>query len=76
MHVQVNLCMHLIETMKLAGAFVIKEQSTWATYVLYACPFFVSITRNVRPVGECTYCFEVIYPWCMISNCLKPSGSK
>jgi hypothetical protein len=53
-------CMHLIESLKLAGAFAIKRQSTWALYVLYACPYSVSITRNVRPVGEWIYCFQVI----------------
>ena len=56
-HTHVFNFMHLIETMKLAGAFAIKRRLTWATYVLYACPYSVSITRNVQPVGEYIYCF-------------------
>ncbi|CAL5348389.1 unnamed protein product [Camellia sinensis] len=34
-----------------SGAFVTKTQLTWATYALFVCLYFVSITRNVQPVG-------------------------
>ncbi|RVW17786.1 RNA polymerase II transcription factor B subunit 4 [Vitis vinifera] len=35
-----------------ASCFCHKTQLIWATYVLSVCLYFVSITRNVRPVGE------------------------
>ena len=54
-HTHLQNSLHLIETMKLAGAFAIKRRQTWATYVPYACPYSVSITRNVQPVGEQIY---------------------
>ncbi|RVX22505.1 RNA polymerase II transcription factor B subunit 4 [Vitis vinifera] len=47
-----TLSLKFIETVELAGVFAIKTQLIWATYVLSVCLYFVSITRNVRPVGE------------------------
>lgn len=38
--------------MERAGVFAIKMQLIWATYVLFVFLYFVSVTRNVRPVGE------------------------
>nr|POF09131.1 rna polymerase ii transcription factor b subunit 4 [Quercus suber] len=35
-----------------ASCFCHKKTIDMAIYVLYACPYFVSITRNVQPVGQ------------------------
>lgn len=42
----------LLKFLEFAGAFVTKTQLTWATYALFVCLFFVSITRIVQRVGE------------------------
>ncbi|KAK3023472.1 hypothetical protein RJ639_044852 [Escallonia herrerae] len=34
------------------GVFATRTQLTWAIYALFACLYFVSITRNAQPVGE------------------------
>lgn len=36
----------------IADVSVTKTQLTWVTYVLFVYQYSVSITRNVRPVGE------------------------
>ncbi|WVZ18734.1 hypothetical protein V8G54_006056 [Vigna mungo] len=38
-----------------SGASAISEQLTWASYVLCACPFSVSIMISVQPVGKCLF---------------------
>lgn len=45
----------LLNCMNCAGASAISEQLTWASYVLYACPFSVSIMISVQPVGKCLF---------------------
>ncbi|KAG5525047.1 hypothetical protein RHGRI_031659 [Rhododendron griersonianum] len=41
-----------ISVRTILGAFVTKTQLTWATYALFVCLYFVSITRIVQRVGE------------------------
>jgi len=45
----------LLNCMNCAGASAISEQLTWDSYVLYACPYSVSIMISVQPVGKCLF---------------------
>lgn len=57
---QINISLFLLfliiliaiyQILHFAGVFAIKRRLTWATYVLYVCPYFVNIIKNVQPAG-------------------------
>lgn len=51
--------MHFIGSFNFAGVSAIRKQLTWGMFVLFACPYSASTTRNVQLVGKLIYVFAI-----------------